>query len=390
MLFRSTKSGTITVTALNDAPTLAANSSNPTFTEASGLGTQTAPVSVFSGANVSTVEAGQTITGLTFTVGGIADGANEKIVVDGTTITLGANSSGTTTTNAMSYSVNISSGTATIALTKSAGVAATNVSTLINSITYQNTLTDTPTSGNRVFTITQLKDSGGTSGGGVDTATLSKASTVSVVPVNDSPVETVPVGQSVLINRSLVFSSANGNLISVADVDSTNLTMNLSVGAGSLTLATTARLTFSAGDGSADSTMTFSGTKAAINTALAGLTYSAPSATQTVTLTVTASDGNTADVETIAIAVGTGALPVLDLNTGTAGSGSTATYTEGTGTSNPGTAVNISGTTSITDADSANAEKLVLAVGNYVAGDRISIDGTTISLSNGEIGRAHV
>jgi len=44
----------------------------------------------------ATIESGQTITGLAFTVGGLVDGVNEKIVVDGTAITLGGNSSGTT------------------------------------------------------------------------------------------------------------------------------------------------------------------------------------------------------------------------------------------------------------------------------------------------------
>ena len=86
----------ITVNTVNDAPTLTATASNPTFTEAAGLATQAAAVAVFSAANASTIEAGQSVTGLSFTVGGLADGANERIVVDGTAITLGAGSSGTT------------------------------------------------------------------------------------------------------------------------------------------------------------------------------------------------------------------------------------------------------------------------------------------------------
>ena len=60
---------------MNDAPTLTATASDPTFTEAAGLGTQAAAVSVFSSADANTIESGQTITGLTFTVGGLADGA---------------------------------------------------------------------------------------------------------------------------------------------------------------------------------------------------------------------------------------------------------------------------------------------------------------------------
>src|SRR5207244_879484 len=132
-------------------------------------------VSVFSGAAVSGIEAGQTITGLNFTVGGLADGANERIVVDGTAITLGANSSGTTTTNGMAYTVTVSGGKATLVLTKAAGISTANTQTLINGITYQDTSTDNPTPGSRVFTLTQVKDSGGTAGGGVDTTALSIA-----------------------------------------------------------------------------------------------------------------------------------------------------------------------------------------------------------------------
>ena len=107
---------TVNVVPVNDAPTLTATGTNPTFQEAAGLGTQAAAVSVFSGANASTIESGQTITGLTFTVSGLADGANETIVVDGTTISLGVTSSGTTITNGMGYTATVSGGAATIVL----------------------------------------------------------------------------------------------------------------------------------------------------------------------------------------------------------------------------------------------------------------------------------
>ena len=127
---------------------------------------------VFSGANASTIESGQTITGLTFTVSGVVDGVNESIVVDGKTITLGTTSSGTTTTNSLAYTSTVSSGTATIVL--SGGTLSTAATdTLVNKITYQDTNLDNPTAGNRIFTLTQVKDSGGTANGGVDTTTLS-------------------------------------------------------------------------------------------------------------------------------------------------------------------------------------------------------------------------
>ena len=76
---------------------------------------------MFSAANAGTAEAGQNIIGLSFTVGGLLDGASERIEVDGSAITLGANSAGITATNAMGYTVNIAAGTATVTLSKPLG-----------------------------------------------------------------------------------------------------------------------------------------------------------------------------------------------------------------------------------------------------------------------------
>ena len=212
---------TVTVVPVNDAPTLTATALNPTFQEAAGLGTQAAAVSVFSGANANTIESGQTITGLTFTVSGLVDGVNETIVVDGKTITLGTTSSGTTTTNSLAYTSTVSGGTATIVL--SGGTLSTAATdTLVNNITYQDTNLDNPTAGNRVFTLTQVKDSGGTANGGADTTTLAVASTVTVVPVNDAPTLTATAvnptfqeaaGLGTQAAAVSVFSGANANTI---------------------------------------------------------------------------------------------------------------------------------------------------------------------------------
>ena len=69
---------------------------------------------------------------------------------------------------AMSYTVTIASGTATVALTRRPRIGG-GINTLVNGLTYQNTNTDNPTAGSRTFTPTQIQDSGGTSNGGVDT-----------------------------------------------------------------------------------------------------------------------------------------------------------------------------------------------------------------------------
>ena len=215
---RSASAYTITQSAIlsvNDAPTLSATSSNPTFTEG---GTA---IAIFSGAAAGTVETGQTITSLTFTVAGVQDGANERITFDGTTVGLGANSAATTATNAMTYSVTLSGRTATVTLTKAAGITTSAAATLVNGIRYQHIDVNAPTSGSRVFTLTQIQDSGGTSNAGQDTSNYALTSTVSVVAVNDAPTFTGTAGGVTFTeNASAVAIMASA---AIADVDVANL-----------------------------------------------------------------------------------------------------------------------------------------------------------------------
>ncbi|MCP4370280.1 MAG: hemolysin-type calcium-binding region, partial [Deltaproteobacteria bacterium] len=174
---QATGSTTVSITAVNDEPTLTATGSDPTFTEGGGA------VGLFSGTAVSTVESGQTITGLTFTVTNVTDTGNEQITIDGATITLDDLESGSTTD--FSYSVSVSGTTATVTL--SGGTASTaNVVSDIDNATYINNSQD-PTDANRVVTFTQIVDSGGTANSGDDTGTPVATSTVDVDAVNDEP-----------------------------------------------------------------------------------------------------------------------------------------------------------------------------------------------------------
>ncbi|MET0645318.1 MAG: tandem-95 repeat protein [Pyrinomonadaceae bacterium] len=105
----------------------------------------------------------------------------------------------------------------------------------------------------------------------------SQAATVSitVTAVNDAPVNSVPPAQATDQNTTLVFSPANSNAVSVSDVDAGTdpLRVTLTTLNGTLTLGATAGLTFTAGDGSDDATMTFAGTLTDLNNALAGLAF---------------------------------------------------------------------------------------------------------------------
>ena len=92
---------------------------------------------------------------------------------------------------------------------------------------------------------------------------------------NAAPVNTVPGSQNIGTNAPLTFSAANGNVISVSDADAYGASeqVTLTTTHGTLSLSGTAGLTFTAGTGSGDATMTFAGTLSAINTALSGLTF---------------------------------------------------------------------------------------------------------------------
>jgi trimeric autotransporter adhesin len=112
-----------------------------------------------------------------------------------------------------------------------------------------------------------------TSVNGGDTAFSSLTDTASLVvaAVNDAPVITAPGLQSTSEDVSLIITG-----LSVSDVDagSNPAEVTLTVFNGTLTLSSTTGLAFTFGDGTTDSSMTFRGTLADINTALVNLTYS--------------------------------------------------------------------------------------------------------------------
>ncbi|WP_290642478.1 DUF4347 domain-containing protein, partial [Aquabacterium sp.] len=179
------------------------------------------------------------------------------------------------------------------------------VTALLKNITYQNTNTSTPSTSTRTVRFVATNALGQTS--------ANNDVSVTVTSVNDAPVNTVPAAQSVNEDTTLVFSSGNSNLISIADVDagSSNVQVTLTVTNGTLTLSGITGLSFTVGDGTSDATMTFTGTVSAINTALAGMGYS-PTANYNgaASLTILTSDlGNTGsggtltDSDTVAITV---------------------------------------------------------------------------------------
>ncbi|MFO0868130.1 MAG: DUF4347 domain-containing protein [Pirellulales bacterium] len=143
----------------------------------------------------------------------------------------------------------------------------------------------------------QVQDNGGTAAGGVDLDPVPNTLTFNVTAVNDPPAISGPTLQTISNNVSLTLGSATGNALVVSDVDAaaSPVRVTLTASQGTLSLATTANLSFTAGDGTADATMTFSGTVTAVNAALDGLQFlPATGYTGTGTLQIDVNDqGNT-------------------------------------------------------------------------------------------------
>jgi len=127
------------------------------------------------------------------------------------------------------------------------------------------------------------------SGGGV----LSQSFLLTVSPVNDAPVNNIPVSPATDQETPLVFSTATFNPISITDVDAGTepISVTLTAMHGTFSLSSTTGLQFVAGDGNADPSMTFTGSSAAINACLNNSTFKPDDGfSGTATLQITSND----------------------------------------------------------------------------------------------------
>src|SRR5256885_769536 len=185
------------------------------------------------------------------------------------------------------------SGTATI----SAGSNGTNsltlsgsqvdINTTLASLSYQGTLNY---NGPDTLTVTSRDSNAVTD---VDTVAIT------VHPVNDAPVNTVPGAQVVNEDTALAVGG-----ISVTDVDGNLSTVQLGVTNGTVTVNLAGGATISSG-ANGTATLTLSGTQGQINAALGTLAYQGTlNYNGPDTLTVTSRDSNAVtDVDTVAITV---------------------------------------------------------------------------------------
>ncbi|WP_417533520.1 DUF4347 domain-containing protein [Marinobacterium stanieri] len=192
----------LNITPVNDAPALTTIGSDPTFTEGG------VAASLFTGTSIDAIEAVDNIRSLALTVANLANGSDEKLSVDGESITLTDGTGGTTATGSFSYSVAVSGTTATVTLTKDDSTGSWQ--TLIDALVFLNS-SDTPDTNARTVTLASITDTGGSDNGGSDSTTLAATSSVTIIPVNNAPTIATNSGPSVQTGRTITITTSHLN-----------------------------------------------------------------------------------------------------------------------------------------------------------------------------------
>jgi hypothetical protein len=139
---------------------------------------------------------------------------------------------------------------------------------------------------------------------------------ITVSPVNDAPVNTLPAARTTDVDQQVLFLPTQ---VAVADADAGAAQLEVSLAAtdGVVSLGGTPGLTFLAGDGRDDTAMTFRGTLTRVNSALNNMRFRPdPGFEGVATVTLTTNDlGNTGaggaltDTDIVLITVGSPASP---------------------------------------------------------------------------------
>ena len=290
----------ITINPMNDAPALAPDTNEVSYTE------NASAVRLMPNATVTDPDNPADFNGgsVTVSLGNTAVSGDQLIFANNSGVTLQGNSN--VRVNGVTIGTITGYGTSNLVVTFNANASDSVVETVLKALAYQST-SDNPTTAERTVTVTFNDGANDGSGSALsDTSTI----TINVTAVNDAPVNSLPSSTSVNEDTSIVFNAANGNAISISDVDAngSNETVKLSVLHGTLTLSGIAGLTVN-GDGTG--TITVIGSVSAINAALNGLKYQpANNYKGSDTLTVVTNDngnsgtgGAKTDTDTISITI---------------------------------------------------------------------------------------
>ncbi|MCP3690214.1 MAG: hypothetical protein GY784_17565, partial [Gammaproteobacteria bacterium] len=163
---QATGSTTVTITAVNDAIDIAVTGNTVLFTEDAGTTT-----SLFS-STIDTIEAADTITQLILTMANVESG--DTLSFGATNIDL--NTNGATVSGGFTYTVSSAGATPVVTITH-AGTDDGTVNTMLNSLVFNNTTNNDPSTTARTVTLTSVTDSGSgtTADGTVATVNVAKA-----------------------------------------------------------------------------------------------------------------------------------------------------------------------------------------------------------------------
>ncbi|WP_206478025.1 DUF4347 domain-containing protein [Halomonas sp. KRD171] len=183
------------ITDVNDAPTYTGSGLNPMFTELDNAQIDWANLAMLFGNNTfDTIETGQEVTQVTLTVSNVSGTSDEVLAIrtgadSAIVMPLVNGQNGTVNTSELnfSYAVAVDDQKVATVVIDSSDIA--NVwNSYADNLFYAH-LSDNPVAGDRIVTITGVKDNGGTENSGQDTTTgLNVSSTVTVKSVNDAPV----------------------------------------------------------------------------------------------------------------------------------------------------------------------------------------------------------
>ena len=338
---------------------------NVTVTATNDSVTSTAPANAAVVEDVATAITGLSISDVDATL------APAGIYSVTLTATNGTLSLGAGTLGALSFTSGDGTADATMTFT---GTLA-NINTALATATYASTLNF---NGSATISIAVTDDVGGTIATGSGTATSDSDNiNVTVSAANDPVTSTAPANASGAEDGGAIAITG----LSISDVDATLApagiySVTLTATNGSLTLTTLTGLSFTAGDGTDDATMTFTGTLADINTALAtagytpALNFNGPA---TVSISVTDDVGGT-------IATGSGVATSdsdnVNVNVTATNDAPEAVIDQTTYLGSPGVDVDLYGELSVSDVDAGAGSVTVT----------LSVDHGTLTVTAGGSG----
>ncbi|MEP4533759.1 MAG: Ig-like domain-containing protein, partial [Cyclobacteriaceae bacterium] len=205
----------IDIIPVNDAPLLTLDADNSeggadnngfdvSYTEDDGV------VSILDAADAAVSDIDDTqMASLIITVGGLQDGDNEEVIINGVTFTLGSNNTQTTTIGGTTFQIAYVSGVFTITNNAGGDFDIADINSLLATIQYQHNDGDSPTDGDRTLTFV-------TNDGDDDSAAV--VSTISVASTNDAPVAVDDPSNELVEDGNITVSTVGAN---DTDVDGT-------------------------------------------------------------------------------------------------------------------------------------------------------------------------